>query len=71
MHNLDEETEERLEALLNQQISTVLTKIQEEDQSPVDEQQNEDDEEEGEQAHPQYGEEDDDYQNESDYADNQ
>mgnify|MGYP006940258869 CR=1 FL=1 len=55
MHNLDEETEERLEALLNQQISTVLTKIQEEDQSPLDEQQNEDDEEEGEQAHPQYG----------------
>ena len=33
-HNLDEETEERLEALLNMQISTVLTKIQEEDQSP-------------------------------------
>lgn len=29
-HNLDEETEERLEALLTQQISTVLTKIQEE-----------------------------------------
>lgn len=26
-HNLDEETEERLEALLQQQISSVLTKI--------------------------------------------
>lgn len=29
MHNLDEETEERLEALLQQQISSVLTKINE------------------------------------------
>ena len=38
-HNLDEETEERLEALLNQQISTVLTKIQEEEGSPNEEQQ--------------------------------
>ncbi len=36
MHNLDEETEERLEALLNQQISSVLTKIQEEDDASPD-----------------------------------
>ena len=59
-HNLDEETEERLEALLNQQISTVLTKIQEEDQ-----QINENDDEE-ERMRLQYGDEQED-DGDSDY----
>ena len=35
-HNLDEETEERLTELLQQQISSVLTKIQEEEDASPD-----------------------------------
>ena len=55
------------------QISTVLTKIQEEEQSPQEDQGNDEEDEEDEEKLPnQYGDEEDDYgqQNDSDYADN-